>query len=236
MATVVWTDYLTQVLNVWVQCAFGNAFFLKEVGEFFVGNSGKGFNLGNDWGAILCDDIDIFARASKAKSRNAFCEKRVKGAMQCVTDSASTIGLWASSTWSRSTPALLHCGLPSCLPPLINIFGQVCPSDCHWSYRPRPRPVNWHWTDSGGETRRQLTSLTDFWHNYFRCQCQAHASNMYGENTIVLQFKSSKTEFIWNWQCEYCSKYHRDNRELWGSNESIKVQQFNPSYLVLRPP
>ena len=48
MATVVWTDYLTQVLNVWVQCAFGNTFFLKEVGEFFVGNSGKGFNLGND--------------------------------------------------------------------------------------------------------------------------------------------------------------------------------------------
>ena len=137
---------------------------------------------------------------------------------------------------SRSTPALLHCGLPSCLPPLINIFGQVCPSDCHWSYRPRPRPVNWHWTDSGGETRRQLTSLTDFWHNFFRCQCPAHASNMYGENTIVLQFKSSKTGCIWNWQCEYCSKYHRDNRELWGSNESIKVQQFNPSYLVLRPP
>ena len=129
---------------------------------------------------------------------------------------------------------ILSC--PSCLPPLINIFGQVCPSDCHWSYRPRPRPVNWHWTDSGGETRRQLTSLTDFWHNFFRCQCPAHASNMYGENTIVLQFKSSKTEFIWNWQCEYCSKYHRDNRELWGSNESIKVQQFNPSYLVLRPP
>ena len=119
--------------------------------------------------------------------------------MQCVADSASTIGLWASSTWSRSTPALLHCGLPSCLPPLINIFGQVCPSDCHWSYRPRPRPVNWHWTDSGGETRRQLTSLTDFWHNFFRCQCPAHASNMFGENTIVLQFKSSKTGCIWNW-------------------------------------
>ena len=73
--------------------------------------------------------------------------------------------------------------------------------------------LNWHW----GETRRQLTSLTDFWHNYFRCQCQAHASNMYGENTIVLQFKSSKTEFIWNWQCEYCSKYHRDHRERWKS-------------------
>ena len=143
------------------------AALFSEVGEFFVGNSGKDLNLGNDWEAILCDDIDIFARASKAKSRNAFCEKRVKGAMQCVTDSASTIGLWASSTWSRSTPALLHCGLPSCLPPLINIFGQVCPSDCHWSYRPRPRPVNWHWTDSGGETRRQLTSLTDFWHNFF---------------------------------------------------------------------
>ena len=132
---------------------------------------------------------------------------------------------------------IVHCiAVMSRPPPLINIFGQVCPSDCHWSYRPRPRPVNWHWTDSGGETRRQLTSLTDFWHNFFRCQCPAHASNMYGENTIVLQFKSSKTGCIWNWQCEYCSKYHRDNRELWGSNESIKVQQFNPSYLVLRPP
>ena len=42
---------------------------------------------------------------------------------------------------------ILSC--PSCLPPLINIFGQVCPSDCHWSYRARPRPVNWHWTDIG---------------------------------------------------------------------------------------
>ena len=127
-----------------------------------------GFTLRSCSNILILKYIDRGLLCCFAPSENAFCEKGVKGAMQCVTDSASTIGLWASSSCSRSTqPALQHyIPVMSRPPPLINIFGQVCPSDCHWSYRPRPRPVNWHWTDVGGEMRRQLTSLTDFWHNF----------------------------------------------------------------------
>ena len=46
---------------------------------------------------MLIININLAQLVGFGLSENAFREKGVKGAMQCVTDSASTIGLWASS-------------------------------------------------------------------------------------------------------------------------------------------
>ena len=100
--------------------------------------------------------------------------------MQCVTDSASTIGLWASSSCSRSTPPLLHCG-PSCHVPSPSLDKHIWTSvsvSLSLILSPASPPceltLNWQWGWDEAPTDVVDRFLTQF----SRCQWPAHAPTL----------------------------------------------------------